>query len=349
VAHEFNNLMTVILGRTQWLLAQYGDDTTLRSQLEMVERAGRRAAHLTAQLVTFCRRQSFAPRRLDLGETVRGALPALRGAMPAGIELVTRLRDGLPPIEGDRAQLEHVLGQLVANACDAMPEGGRIIVETTSGPAAARAVVLSVADTGRGMSEEVRARAFEPFFTTKEVGSGAGLGLAMVYGSVLQHGGRVEMDSAPGLGTTVRIHLPAVAPAAPGRASEATVLVVEEDRATAERLVAVLSGCGYTVLAAPGADAALAVASLHPGPIDLLVTDVMLAGLDGAALAARLRRARPALRTLFVVDEVEPDPRRTLHAPEDWLVHRTFSPESLMEKAARALQASGPSADRDPA
>jgi PAS domain S-box-containing protein len=340
VAHEFNNLMTVILGRAQWLLTQYGDDATLRSQLEVVERAGQRAAHLTAQLVAFCRRQAYSPRRLDLNDVLRGALPVLRRGLPAGVELVPRLRDGLPAVEADRTQLEHALQQLVVNACDAMEAGGRIIVETAETPlrGAPRSVVLSIADTGHGMSEEVRARAFEPFFTTKDVGSGAGLGLAMVYGSVQQHGGRVEMDSAPGVGTTVRIHLPAASPGAARPPSEATVFVVEEDRATSDRLVEALSGGGYTVLAAAGAEEALAVASLHPGCIDLLITGVMLARLNGAELAARLRQTRPALRTLFVVEDVgEPDPRRALHAPEDWLVHRTFSPESLLEKVARAL------------
>jgi len=341
VAHEFNNLLTVVLGRAQWLLAQYGADATLRAQLEVVERAGQRAAHLTAQLVAFCRRQAFAPRRLDLNDVLRGALPALGRALPPGVELVTRLRDGLPRLEADRTQLEHVLQQLVLNARDAMPEGGRIIVETAAAldRAAAPSVVLSVADTGHGMSEEVRARAFEPFFTTKEVGAGAGLGLAMVYGSVQQHGGHLEMDSAPGVGTTVRIHLPAAVPGALRPGSEATVLVVEEDRATADRLVEALGDCGYTVLAAPGAEEALAVASLHPGAIDLLIADVILARLNGAELAARLRRTRPSLRTLFVVGDVgEPDPRLVLHTPEDWLVHRKFSPENLLEKVANALQ-----------
>ena len=351
VAHEFNNLMTVILGRAQWLLTQYGDDATLRSQLEMVERAGQRAAHLTAQLVAFCRRQAFAPRLLDLNDVLRAAVPALRRELPPGVELVTRLRDGLPRLEADRTQLEHVLRQLVTNACDAMPEGGRIIVETVASAArgAPPGAVLSVADTGHGMSEEVRARAFEPFFTTKDVGTGTGLGLAMVYGSVQQHGGRLEMDSVPGVGTTVRIHLPAAVPGASRAGADATVLVVEEDRATAGRLVEVLGGCGYTVLAAPGAEEALAVASLHPGAIDLLITDVMLARLNGAELAARLRQARPALRTLFVVEDVgEPDPRLVLHAPEDWLLHRRFSAESLLEKVARVLQTPAPAqAERD--
>jgi two-component system cell cycle sensor histidine kinase/response regulator CckA len=350
VAHEFNNLMTVILGRAQWLLTQYGDDATLRAQLEMVNRAGQRAAQLTAQLVAFCRRQAFAPRRLDLNDVLRGALPALQRGLSPGVEIVTRLRDGLPRLEADRPQLEHVVHQLVMNACDAMPAGGRIIVETaaTAGPGGAPSVVFSVADTGQGMSEEVRARAFEPFFTTKDVGAGTGLGLAMVYGSVAQHGGRLEMDSAPGMGTTVRIHLPALAPAVSRPGSEATVFVVEEDRATADRLVEVLGDCGYTVLAAPGAEEALAVASLHPGAIDLLIADVMLARLNGAALAARLRQTRPSLRTLFVVGDIgEPDPRLVLHAPEDWLVHRKFSPEGLLEKVARALQAPALPSERD--
>ena len=350
VAHEFNNLMTVVLGRAQWLLAQYREDATLRPQLEMIERAGQRAAHLTAQLMAFCRRQSYAPRVLPLNDVVRSAMPAVRELLPAGVELVPRLADGLPPVEGDQLQLEHVLQQLVLNARDAMPEGGRVIVSTseTARRGAARAVTLSVADTGVGMSEEVRTKAFEPFFTTKDIGAGTGLGLAMVYGSVQQHGGRIEIDSALGVGTTVRIHLPAAVAGAPPRAP-ATVLVAEEDYTTAERLVQVLRGSGYSVLRAASAEEALAVAAGHPGPIDLLVTSVMLARLNGAELAARLRRDRPRLRTLFVIEDVgEPDPRLLLHAPEGWLVHRKFSPDSLLEKVAHALQAPASRPEADP-
>jgi two-component system cell cycle sensor histidine kinase/response regulator CckA len=341
IAHEFNNLMTVILGRAQWLLTQHPDDETLRPQLQMIERAGLRAAHLTAQLVAFCRRQSFAPRRLDVSDVVRDAAPALRRLLPAGIELTIRLADRLPPVEADRMQLEHVLRQLALNARDAMPDGGRLTIETAEiSRASGRSVMLSVVDTGVGMSEEVRSRAFEPFFTTKEVGEGTGLGLAMVYGSVLQHGGRVELDSLPGVGATFRIQLPAVEAGVAGAPSEATVLVVEDDQPTAERLVDALRGHGYTVLAAPSAAEALSVAVHHHGPIDLLITGVMLAGLNGGELAARLRRDRPGLRALFVVEDVvEPDPRLVLHAPESWLVHRKFSPESLLEKVAHVLRA----------
>jgi two-component system, cell cycle sensor histidine kinase and response regulator CckA len=352
VTHEFNNLMTIVLGRAQWLLTQYGDDATLRPQLEMIERAGQRAANLTAQLMAFCRRQSYSPRVLALNEVVRGALPALRRLLPAGIELVPQLTEGLPSIEGDRPQLAHVLQQLVQNARDAMPRGGRIIVSTSEAGrrGATRSVTLSVADTGVGMSEDVRAKAFEPFFTTKNIGAGTGLGLAIVYGSVQQHGGRIEMDSAPGVGTTVRIHLPAVVPGTAPRTPAATVLVAEEDYTTAERLSQALSGGGYTVLRADSAEEALAVAAGHSGPIDVLVTSVMLARINGAELAARLRRDRPRLRTLFVIEAAgEPDPRLLLHAPEGWLLPRKFSTESLLDKIAHALEAPALRPERDPA
>jgi two-component system cell cycle sensor histidine kinase/response regulator CckA len=318
VAHEFNNLMTIVLGRAQWLLTQHGDDAALRPQLEMIERAGQRAAYLTAQLMAFCRRQAYAP-------------------------LVT----GLLPVEVDRRQIEHVLHQLVMNARDAMPHGGRLILETSAAgrEGGARSVVLSVADTGVGMSEEARSHVFEPFFTTKDIGAGSGLGLAMVYGAVQQHGGHVELDSVLGVGTTVRIQLPAVVPGAPAPAARATVLVVERDPATAARLGEVLGGAGYRVLAADGAERALEVASRHAGPVDLLITGVMLDGLNGAELAARLRRDRPALRTLFVIEDVgEPDARLALRAPEDWLVHRRFSADRLLEKVAHALAAGAPAA-----
>jgi CheY-like chemotaxis protein len=344
--------MTIVLGRAQWLLTQYGDDATLRPQLEMIERAGQRAANLTAQLMAFCRRQSYSPRVLALNEVVRGALPALRRLLPAGIELVPQLTEGLPSIEGDRPQLAHVLQQLVQNARDAMPRGGRIIVSTSEAGrrGATRSVTLSVADTGVGMSEDVRAKAFEPFFTTKNIGAGTGLGLAIVYGSVQQHGGRIEMDSAPGVGTTVRIHLPAVVPGTAPRTPAATVLVAEEDYTTAERLSQALSGGGYTVLRADSAEEALAVAAGHSGPIDVLVTSVMLARINGAELAARLRRDRPRLRTLFVIEAAgEPDPRVLLHAPEGWLLPRKFSTESLLDKIAHALEAPALRPERDPA
>jgi CheY-like chemotaxis protein len=328
----------VVLGRAQWLLTQHGDDATLRPQLEMIERAGQRAAQLTAQLMAFCRRQSHAALAVDLNEIVRALTPALRSLLPAAVELATRLPEGLPPVEADRPQLEHVLHQLVMNARDAMPDGGRVILETsaTGRAGGARAVVLSVADTGLGMSEEVRSHAFEPFFTTKDIGAGSGLGLAMVYGAVQQHGGRVEMDSAPGVGTTVRIHLPALMP--PALPPRATVLVVERDPATAERLAEVLGSGGYRVLPARGGEEALEVAARHAGPVDLLITGVMLGGLNGAELSARLRRARPGLRTLFVIEGAgEPDPRLPRQGPEDWLVPRRFSAASLLEKVARAL------------
>ncbi|HYB70834.1 MAG TPA: ATP-binding protein [Candidatus Bathyarchaeia archaeon] len=347
IAHEFNNLMTIILGRAQWLLSLHPDDETLRPQLQMIERAGQRAAHLTAQLVAFCRRQSFAPRRLDLSGVVRDAVPALRRLLPRGIELITRLAERLPPVEADRMQLEHVLRQLTLNARDAMPAGGRLTIETAEvARAGAHSVLLSVVDTGVGMDDEVRGRAFEPFFTTKEVGDGTGLGLAMVYGSVLQHGGRIELDSLPGVGATVRMLLPAAGadPADADRLPQGlptvppTILIVEDHRATADRLASALRGQGYTLLTSPSAEEALAVAAAHRGPIDLLVTGVMLAGLNGGELAARLQRDRPGLRTLFVVEDVvEPDPRLVLRAPERWLVQRIFSPESLLEKVAHAL------------
>lgn len=199
------------------------------------------------------------------------------------------------------------------------------------------------------MDEDVRAKAFEPFFTTKDIGAGPGLGLAMVYGSVQQHGGRVEMDSAPGVGTTVRIQLPAVMPEGGRLRPAATVLIAEEDYVTAERLFRTLGGAGYTVLRADSAEEALAVAAGHGGPIDVLVTSVMFARLNGAELAARLRRDRPRLRTLFVVEAAgEPDPRFLLHAPQGWLVPRKFTPESLLDKVAHALQAPAARPEGDP-
>ena len=351
VAHEYNNLMTIVLGRAQWLLTQHGHDAALRPQLEMIERAGQRAAYLTAQLMAFCRRQSYAPAVRDLNQVIRALLPSLHRLLPGSIALSTRLQEPLPPVELDRGQMEHVLQQLVTNARDAMPEGGRIMVETAvSGPEdGPRTVLCAVADTGAGMSEEVRQHAFEPFFTTKDIGAGSGLGLAMVHGAVQQHGGRVEMDSAPGVGTTVRIHLPANPTGAPPSPARGTVLAVERDPGAARRLVEVLEGAGYRVLTARSGEDALALAAREAGPIDLLVTEVMLDDVNGGELAARLQRGRPALRALFVVEDAgEADPRLALPAPEDWLLHRRSPAESLLAKVARALSPGDVAAGRRP-
>ena len=305
VAHEFNNLMTVVPGARSGCSPSTVENATLRpaARDDRAGRPARRAPHRAAHglLPAPVPRPGGGGRERD----VRAITPALRRLLPAPIELTTRLPEGLPAVEADRLQLEHVLHQLVMNARDAMPDGGRVILETSAtgregGP---RTVVLSVADTGIGMSEEVRDHAFEPFFTTKDIGAGSGLGLAMVYGAVQQHGGRVEMDSVPGVGTTVRIHLPALAPAAPALPPRATVLVVERDSATAERLAEVLGSGGYRVLPARGGEQALEVAARHPGPIDLLITEVILGRPQRRASYPRASGGpRAGLRTLFVIE-----------------------------------------------
>ena len=278
-----------------------------------------RAAGLSRQLLAFGRKQTLRVRVLDLGRVVREGEQMLRRLIGEDIDLSVRVPGGLAPVKADPLQIEQVLLNLAVNARDAMPEGGALTIEL-AGVAAERAVaeglpstdhvMLCVADNGCGMDAETLSHAFEPFFTTKEVGRGTGLGLATVYGIVTQLGGQVRVESQLGAGTAFRVYLPAepgapephgrpaAAPAAPGRAE--TVLLVEDEAELREVLHEQLESLGYGVLAADGPEAALARSRRHPGPIDLLLTDVIMPGGNGRDLAQALRAHRPGLRVLLI-------------------------------------------------
>jgi len=322
IAHDFNNLLTAIRGYTELVQRKLGPGDQNRADLDQVLGASDRAVELTRQLLAFSRRQVLQPKVVDPGELVAGIAPMLRRLLGEHIELVTYAAPNLGRVKVDPSQFEQIIVNLAVNARDAMPEGGKLRIETTNvelGMAYATShpgvtpglyVALTVSDTGSGMSEEVKAHIFEPFFTTKEPGKGTGMGLATVYGIAQQSGGSIYLYSEPGYGTSFKIYLPRVDDAAGAVASPVptavtptgseTILLVEDEETVRAYAVRILSEQGYVVLEASSGAAALALVAAHPGPIDLLVTDVVMPGLQGHQLAEQLGDIRPGLRVLYV-------------------------------------------------
>ncbi|GGM09608.1 PAS domain S-box protein [Dactylosporangium sucinum] len=311
VAHDFNNLLAVILNYAEFIVED-GADTPFALDAEQILRAGRRGSELTHQLLAFARREVIRPKPLDVNRVVSEVHQMLTRSLGEHIALDLDLADRLPSVVADPGQLEQVLVNLAVNARDAMPSGGVLTIDTGLVHDHVR---IRVSDTGSGMPREVMDKAFEPFFTTKPSGEGTGLGLATVYGIVVQAGGTVKLYSEPGLGTTITIMLPASdaephtgEPARPPRpaARGETVLVAEDEPALREVTTRILRRGGYTVLAAADGVAALQVAADHSGPIDLLLTDVVMPGMLGRVLAERLQRTRPATRVLFMSGYAQP-------------------------------------------
>ena len=327
IAHDFNNLLTVITAYGQLLRAEFADGDERREEVEEVLKAAARGAELTRQLLAFGRKQVLRPRVVDVNGVVAGVRPMLARLLGADATLDTRLAPSLSRVEADPGQLEQVLLNLTANAGDAMPGGGRVTIETSDveldaaavralpGLSPGRYVLVSVSDTGVGMDEATRLRVFEPFFTTKGTGKGSGLGLATVYGIVKQSGGAVTVRSAPGEGTTFEIYLPRAAreggrdagAAPPAPAARPTVLLVDDDDAVRSSARRALEGGGYEVLEAAHGAQALDVFAEHGGRVRLLVTDVVMPGLGGHALAERLRAQRAGLPVLFMSGYAVPD------------------------------------------
>jgi PAS domain S-box-containing protein len=319
IAHDFNNLLTVIQGYGEMVQGQLGKTHPSSPLIDEIMRAAGRAAELTAQLLAFSRRQVVAPRLFCLNSIVSDTDKMLRRLLGNTVDMVMDLAGDLGEVRADPGQIEQVLLNLVLNSRDAMPNGGKLTIATrntnVSGQAASslpevrpgRYVLLSVADTGIGMDEEVRSHLFEPFFTTKPVGQGTGLGLATVYGIVAQSGGSVTVSSAPGAGSTFRIYFPrqdtaAVSgdPLALADAGQRTVLLVD-DEITVRRLVATaLRGKGYLVLEASSGQEALPYGQSKEHMIDLLISDVVMPGMTGPELAQKLRGAYPSLQVLYL-------------------------------------------------
>jgi PAS domain S-box-containing protein len=320
VAHDFNNLLTVILGYADLMISRMADDDPVRHEAEEIRRSAQRAGSLTRQLLAFSRKHVHAPRVLDLGPLIDELHPMLRRLIGEDITLTVRRGPAALIVRADAALLEQVVVNLVINARDAMADGGRMDIELDAleltapesaawGVAPGEYVRLAVTDNGHGMDEQTLARVFEPFFTTKERERGTGLGLSTVFGIVQQSGGGIRARSAPGKGSTFEFVLPAVAaeedselPAggrgAPGGGE--TILLVEDETSVRHLAQRMLAGAGYHVLVAADAESALRISAAHAGDIDLLVTDVVMPGMNGRQLSDRVHQTRPGIATLFI-------------------------------------------------
>jgi len=359
VAHDFNNLLTAILGTSELLLAGLAPGTAEREDVEEIKRAATRAANLTRQLLAFSRRQVLQPRTLDLNQLVHGVETMLRRLIGEHITLATRAADQLWRVRADPGQLEQVIVNLCVNARDAMPTGGSLVVETDNVhfPGAAHGaeaimpagpyVLLTVTDTGTGMEPQTLGHIFEPFFTTKEPGRGTGLGLATVYGIVKQSGGFIFVDTEPGRGSRFRIYLPQVhgviegpdTPAEPRPArATGTILLVEDEEAVRRLARRVLEEVGYRVLEAADGPEALRLAGRWDDAIDLVVTDVIMPGMSGQELSARLRLQRPWLKILYVSGYT--DDAILQHGtllPNTSFLQKPFTPAGLAQRVQETI------------
>ena len=322
VAHDFNNMLQVILGRTSIALAQVDSAQPLFGDLEEVCKAAERSADLTRQLLAFARKQAIAPKVVDLNETVEGMLKMLRRLIGENIDLAWHPGESLWPVNIDPTQIDQLLANLCINARDAIADVGKITIETKNivfdetycaihgGFVPGEFVRLAVSDDGHGMGKEIHDKIFEPFFTTKPFGQGTGMGLATVYGIVKQNGGFINVDSEPRQGTTFHLYLPRHA----GKADKVpekhtaeipygdgeTILVVEDEASILKLTRTMLEGLGYAVLTADRPGAALQLAKEHAGKIHLLITDVVMPEMNGRELAERLQGLCPALKCLFM-------------------------------------------------
>jgi nitrogen fixation negative regulator NifL len=353
VAHDFNNILTVIQGHTGLLELEPHSTSEARESLQQIAEAAERAAHLTRQLLTFSRQQPLQPRLLDLNEVVTNMTKMLRRLIGEDIMLECRYAPHLPPVCADMALLEQVLLNLAVNARDAMPGGGSLIISTEArsitpeqagkllSGRAGEFVLLTVRDSGRGISPDIMPRIFEPFFTTKAAGHGTGLGLATIHGIVQHHQGWVDVESQVGVGTAFLVFLPA-SPAAPAPADgtalqqvvpggHETVLLVEDEAPLRDLARQLLTRRGYRVLEAASGVAALEVWSSHAAEIDVLVSDMILpGGLNGRELTNRLRREKPRLKVLLATgyssDAIMKDLRPEEHI---WLLQKPYSPAAF--------------------
>jgi PAS domain S-box-containing protein len=357
VAHDFNNLLTVISGYSCMLLKELREGDPIRDRVAEIYKAGESAAGLTGQLLAFSRKQVLAPRRLDVNRVVEEMIPMLERLVGEDIEVRVALHAEGGTIHADPHQLKQVAMNLVVNARDAMPRGGKLLIETAivewdesdtrSHPEAlaGRYVMLAVSDTGLGMDEATKNRIFEPFFTTKEAGRGTGLGLSMVQGIVTQSGGYIDVSSEKDKGTIFKIYLPALSEEAaatgtsPGVRSlggKETVLVVEDQAEVRRYAVAVLKAYGYRALPVDSASEALLLCEReHP---DLVLTDVVMPNMSGRELSDRLAIVQPGIKVLFMsgyTDSVQP---REVLAEGAEFIQKPFGPDELADKIRAVLE-----------
>ena len=362
VAHDFNNILAVICGHTDLALAQLSPDAPLRSNLECIQESAERAANLTRQLLAFARRQVIEPRRINLNELIVNLNKMLRRLIGEDIKLVTQTAPDLGQIKADPGQIEQVLLNLVVNARDAMPDGGTLTICTdnvTLDEDYARRhlvtpgdyVMVSVSDTGVGMTDEVKQHVFEPFFTTKEQGKGTGLGLATCFGIIQQSNGHIHSDSQVDKGTQFKIYLPRVrgledsissreVPVSLPQGTE-TILLAEDEPSLRQLMARVLRTQGYTVLEAADGHEALTLAQANGAKIQLLLTDVIMPGLSGKTLAEWLGQVNPAVRVLFISGYINNNAvRDAMSRPGTFFLQKPFNPLNLAKKVREAIEAS---------
>ena len=323
VAHDFNNILTAILSYAELSLMKLAEEHPVRKHLVSIQEASEKAATLTHQLLAFSRRQVLEMKAMDLNKVIEGMADMLSRMIGEDVLLELKTEATISTIRADRGQIEQVLMNLAVNARDAMTSGGRLLIgtkdvdlndallltqETVSYD---KYVMLSVTDTGAGMTAEVRDRIFEPFFTTKELGRGTGLGLATVYGIVKQHSGNIAVDSEPGKGTTFNVYFPIAGERGQEQEMDQdiggalptgteVILVVEDDPTVRELVRQVLAPLGYRILATAGGDEALRTSDSYEGPVALLLTDMVMPGMNGKQLAEVLRIKRPGIKVLFM-------------------------------------------------
>jgi signal transduction histidine kinase/ActR/RegA family two-component response regulator len=360
VAHDFNNLLTVITGYSDLILTQLKEDDPLRHKADEVRKAAERAASLTRQLLAFSRKQVLQPKVLDLNSLVAEMSKMLRRLIGEDIELILALKPALARIKADPGQVEQVLMNLLVNARDAMPQGGKMVVETAQAELSeayadmhiavtpGQYVMLAVSDTGEGMDAETQKHIFEPFFTTKEVGKGTGLGLATVYGIVKQSGGNIWVYSEKGRGTTFKIYLPRVEEEAEHQSGgerverlrgTETILLVEDEAMVRKLTRSILEENGYRVLEAANGEEALRLCSQYQGPIHLMVTDVVMPLMNGRELAQRMLDSCREVRVLYMSGYT--DDAIVHHGvldPSTHFLEKPFTPDALARKVREVLE-----------
>jgi len=359
VAHDFNNLLAVITGYSDLLLESLASSEPDRRKVEQIKQAANSAASLTRQLLMFSRQQVLQPVILDINQTVGNIDKMLRRLIKENIEFTVVLDRQLDRVKADPGQIEQIVLNLAVNARDAMPNGGKLRIQTRNvrlekdsaqagaGVPRGRFILLEVADTGTGMDQETQARLFEPFFTTKAVGKGTGLGLATVYGIVKQSNGHIEVQSTLGHGSSFRIYLPAAEQAGAdhesGREtaepvfSGETVLVVEDAEPLRNLICEALGASGCTVLSARDGREALRIVNGRKGAIDLLLTDVIMPGMNGPALAKQVCSLRPQTKILYMTGYSGEFLRADMLIPGVSFIQKPFTPADLRRKIRKLL------------
>jgi signal transduction histidine kinase len=361
IAHDFNNLLTVINGRSQLMMTRLKPGDKMRSELELIYKTGERAAKLTRQLLAFSRQQVLEPRVICLNTVAVEMEKMLRRLIPENIELMTSLDQTLGRVKVDPSQIEQVILNLVVNARDAMPNGGKLVIETANKTlnedycrartdlTPGRYVRLAVSDTGHGMSDLIRARIFEPFFTTKGKDKGTGLGLSTVFGIVKQSHGHIEVYSEVGKGTSFKIYFPQTDESASMTSGTRTavpegkevILIVEDEKDVRDFVRDLLEANNYLVLLAQDGNEALSLCESHKDRIDLLVSDVVMPNLGGPELVEKLRPLHPETKLLFMSGYTDRAIVRdgVLESGMDF-IHKPFTPQSLARKVREVLDKS---------